>query len=385
MSIGSLQFIFANNAGSTLAGPINNSTTSLSVASGGGALFPTPVVGTQQFAITLIDAATGLLREVCYVTAVSVDTFTILRGQEGTSSFNWLAGDLVQELWTAGQCAAMLQTSQTFVTGTVFYVNSTTGNDSNPGTNTLPFRTGQGAISAIKSFISTAIITVNFASGTYDGFTINNSSIAGWTIIGSGVGTCSIVSSTTSVNSGNGVVNQGSKVALSGFSISAHFNCVASASTGAVTTLANCNFIGLGTTSSAIFAPGGQVALFSNPNPGTTNTSNFIFSGAYGSIFIAGQGGTILSGYNDTFTIANSVFTFLSGVSVSNEFAFSSQSSSINFVVGNVTFVNSGNVTGKKFVTNGGAGISNPSGGLSYLPGTIAGTVDTATGGWYLS
>ena len=102
-------FIFSNNASSTLAAPITNVATSLTVSSGTGVEFPNPSAG-QQFSATLNDAATGLLFEIVYCTAISVDTFTtIVRGEEGTSPLSWLAGDLVANVLTAGQMAAMVQ------------------------------------------------------------------------------------------------------------------------------------------------------------------------------------------------------------------------------------------------------------------------------------
>lgn len=104
-------FLFANNAQSTLAGSISNTDLSLNVQAGGGALFPSPSAN-QQFAITLTDQATGLLREIIYTTSRSGDTFTIVRAQEGTTALNWSANDLVANLWTAGQAAAMLQVGQ---------------------------------------------------------------------------------------------------------------------------------------------------------------------------------------------------------------------------------------------------------------------------------
>lgn len=102
-------FVFANNAATTLAAPISATATSLTVQSGTGAEFPNPGVG-QQFAATLNDAATGLLYEIVYCTAISADTFTtIARGQEGTTARAWLAGDLIANVPTAGQMAAMVQ------------------------------------------------------------------------------------------------------------------------------------------------------------------------------------------------------------------------------------------------------------------------------------
>lgn len=103
-------FLFANDASSTLAAPISNTVLSVTLAVGTGALFPAPSAG-QQFAGTFNDAATGLLTEIVYCTAVSGDAVTIVRAQEGTVAQGWLAGDLFANLCTAGQMAAMLQTS----------------------------------------------------------------------------------------------------------------------------------------------------------------------------------------------------------------------------------------------------------------------------------
>lgn len=84
--------LYANNASSTLAGSIISSGTSLAVAVGEGAKFPSPTTG-QYFLLTL---EVGTTREIVQVTAVSVDTFTIVRGQEGTAAANWSAGTFVE-------------------------------------------------------------------------------------------------------------------------------------------------------------------------------------------------------------------------------------------------------------------------------------------------
>jgi hypothetical protein len=99
------QFLFANNAGTTLADGISSGAPTLAVSSGQGALFPSPAAG-QQFAITLISATNILTREIVYCTARSTDTFTIVRAQEGTTALAWNAGDLVQNLNTAGTMAS---------------------------------------------------------------------------------------------------------------------------------------------------------------------------------------------------------------------------------------------------------------------------------------
>jgi microcystin-dependent protein len=104
-------FLFANLARSSLSGAISNTDVTMTVQAGGGAQFPLPSAG-QQFALTLTDAATGLLKEVVYCTNRSGDTMTIVRGQEGYSALNWAPGDPVANLWTAGQAAAMQQSIQ---------------------------------------------------------------------------------------------------------------------------------------------------------------------------------------------------------------------------------------------------------------------------------
>lgn len=101
----------ANNAISSLAGAITNTATAANLESGSGALFPNPQAN-QYFVGTFIDAATGLVREIVWVTARTGDTITMVRGQEGTVAVNWLAGDLFQNLWTAGMFATLVQPAQ---------------------------------------------------------------------------------------------------------------------------------------------------------------------------------------------------------------------------------------------------------------------------------
>jgi hypothetical protein len=105
------ELLFANEAAATLAGAITNTSTTVSLQTGEGALFPNPTGG-QAFTATFTDAATGLLTEIVSCTARSGDVLTIVRAQEGTTALNWNPGDFFNQLWTAGQAAAMLQASQ---------------------------------------------------------------------------------------------------------------------------------------------------------------------------------------------------------------------------------------------------------------------------------
>lgn len=104
-------FIFANLAQTTLAGPISSGSVTANLAAGTGALFPNPASG-QQFALTFVDAATGLITEIVYVTARSGDVVTMVRGQEGTTALAWAANDIAANFNTAGTQAAMIQVNQ---------------------------------------------------------------------------------------------------------------------------------------------------------------------------------------------------------------------------------------------------------------------------------
>lgn len=102
------QLLTANNATTTLAGPINTTSTTANLASGTGALFPNPSTG-QYFVMTFMDASTGLLNEIVWVTARTGDQVTISRGQEDTTPQNWSFGDGAENLWTSGQFQVLAQ------------------------------------------------------------------------------------------------------------------------------------------------------------------------------------------------------------------------------------------------------------------------------------
>ena len=84
--------LFANNCNTTLSGSLTNVATTMSVTSATG--FPSPT-GSQYFYCTLADAATQTTIEIVKVTAVSGTTFTIVRGQDGTSGTAFASGAVV--------------------------------------------------------------------------------------------------------------------------------------------------------------------------------------------------------------------------------------------------------------------------------------------------
>ena len=111
---------FTNNASTTLASGITAIATSLTVATGAGALFPTPS-GAAFFYCTLQNVA-GTLREIVKVTARTTDTFTIVRGQDGTSGQIFSTSDKVELRVTAADLNnfGQLDTANTWASGQTF-------------------------------------------------------------------------------------------------------------------------------------------------------------------------------------------------------------------------------------------------------------------------
>jgi hypothetical protein len=112
--------LFANNAVSLLTAPLTATSTSLTVMTGHGALFPQPTGdGSDYFLITLEDQAASK-REIIKVTGRVGDTFSFTladRGLEGTTAQAWSsqAGDdtLVDHRVTAETLRRLAQLPQT--------------------------------------------------------------------------------------------------------------------------------------------------------------------------------------------------------------------------------------------------------------------------------
>lgn len=82
-----------NNADTTLAGALTAAATTVLLAPGAGAKFPSLVDG-DFFPLTLIKTVNGVAtREIVHVTASNVDSLTVLRAQEGTVASTFSAGD----------------------------------------------------------------------------------------------------------------------------------------------------------------------------------------------------------------------------------------------------------------------------------------------------
>lgn len=105
-----------NFARSTLAVGLTSGDTTLSVVGTQGARFPTLGAGDYFYAV-LQNAV--LQREIIKVTARATDTFTVVRGQDGTTAQAWVAGDSISLRFVAAAIADTLGNSvqQTSATG----------------------------------------------------------------------------------------------------------------------------------------------------------------------------------------------------------------------------------------------------------------------------
>ena len=89
-----------NNAYSTILTGINSSVTTISLAVGEGAHFPTASVASgNYFYVTLLDTSNNL--EIVKVTNRTNDTLTVTRGQDGTTARAFATGDRVELRVTA--------------------------------------------------------------------------------------------------------------------------------------------------------------------------------------------------------------------------------------------------------------------------------------------
>jgi hypothetical protein len=95
-----------NNAATTLAAAISASDSSITLTSGGGALFPALAAGEYFFA-TLVNASNSL--EVVKVTGRAGDVLAVVRGQDNTTARAYTAGDKVELRLVAAVFSEMIQ------------------------------------------------------------------------------------------------------------------------------------------------------------------------------------------------------------------------------------------------------------------------------------
>lgn len=154
-----MKLLFANNATSALAAGISAAATTLAVQAGHGARFPQPAAG-EGFYMTLFQIVAGLETnyEVVLVTARSVDTFTIVRAQDGTVARAYGAGDSISHRPTAGIMNAFAQPDETveFAKGANFGV-APTAPTAAAGTNNTTLATTQFAKTEIAIAVNALV------------------------------------------------------------------------------------------------------------------------------------------------------------------------------------------------------------------------------------
>jgi hypothetical protein len=266
---------------------------------------------------------------------------------------------------------------------TTFYV-SPTGNDSNPGTASLPFATPNGAVAYVSQFFSASAVTINIANGTYNSnaaingaiLFIYQSLISSWKIVGAGLST--IIDG--SAAGGRGIViGSGASADLSNMTVKGYYQCVNNQGTTAIVgtmqlTMSNalCQALGNNSGNTSITLPSGQ---------------NLYVNGTGLYVLISSYGGNIQIGYNDLdqTSYGNIVFNTTTTVSY---VVVAEDSGTINFFPGYSSW--SGAVTGGRCYTGSAASIntggqaaftnptsySSPGSVTSWIPGTSNGVIN---------
>jgi hypothetical protein len=118
---------FTNNAVATLSASINSTATTITVASGQGALFPSLSAG-DYFYATIIDSSNNI--EIVKITARATDSLTAVRAQESTTGRSFIGGDNISlRVTAAGLTNFAAQDKNNTFTGTNIFsgTNSFTG------------------------------------------------------------------------------------------------------------------------------------------------------------------------------------------------------------------------------------------------------------------
>lgn len=270
------------------------------------------------------------------------------------------------------------------VPATTWFVDQVNGTDV-PGQGLTAgagaFKTGTYAVATIEGFFSAVPVTINFAAATYAGFAINASSISSWNLVGSGVGSCTISATTIATNAGRGLVVKSATVTISGFTVTAFYECVVSDNTSVVQCY-NCNIVGVGSTSIGFGAYYGSTLFLYNFVRGSTTSAAFTISGSFEAVFYVSQSGSIGVAFNDAATTANVTITF-GTTAAAQGVALAQTAGTIQFTVGHITWAGS-TPTGPRYNAGSAGGVQATGGGTSYIPGSSPGTLVTSTYGWYV-
>jgi hypothetical protein len=102
---------FTNNASGVLASSITTASTSITLTTGQGSLFPSLASG-EFFYATLVDSSNNY--EIVKVTARSTDVMTVVRAQDNTAARAFIGGDRFELRPVAAAMSALLQDAKDY-------------------------------------------------------------------------------------------------------------------------------------------------------------------------------------------------------------------------------------------------------------------------------
>ncbi len=183
--------LYANNAKTTLASPVNATQTTITVAPSTGSEFPSPSAG-QAFKVTLVSVTSPTTNEICLCTSRTGDVLTVVRAQEGTTGTPFLLNDIVGNFDTSGVMDSLVQSVQL---QSQYYQFSVAGGTANALTATIPSSLTSltdGMSFVIKSsYANTGAATLNLtlgstATGVLPILSVNTTALIGGEIPSSG-------------------------------------------------------------------------------------------------------------------------------------------------------------------------------------------------------
>jgi len=262
--------LFTNNASTALASGITAIATSLTVTSATGGLFPNPTAG-QYFYCTLSNTS-GTVIEIVKVTARTTDTFTIVRGQDGTSASAFSTGDKVELRLTAAdlQNFPQLDSTNTFASAQTF--------SSAPILTPLTGLLYGNSSSAVTAATAAQVVSV--------------------------IGSTAVTNATNAVNvTGTvGVANGGT-----GLTTATAYSLLAggTTSTGAFQSLAS-----VGTTGQVLTSNGASaLPTWQNSASGSTGVTNYTFTSSTANFTLTSSSNQVVRAIGDTTTAVAPSFT----------------------------------------------------------------------------
>lgn len=260
---------------------------------------------------------------------------------------------------------------------TNYYVNASTGSDSNNGLTTVTaFQTIQHAVNVAAGLnLNGYVVTINVAAGTYGGYVLPKLGSVGIVIIqGDLVTPANVllsVSSGACIKNGaqgvDGYIIYGMKC-LSSANNAGEPGCGIWMTTGSAVKISKMDF---GACYYAhIVVDGGLVQITGTDGPGGNGFINISGSGGYAHL-ASFDGGKI---YCDSVVLnVNTAASFSTG------FAMAYDGAIIKPLYGTIN--NPSNATGPRYFSDSNSVIDTNGGGASFLPGSTAGS--TANGGYY--